>query len=68
MKKTAAPAEIAAQETLLPKKSKFQIWCKNMKGKLSVPDFPVSCHTHRIPVQLPAHLRCSDRLPGLYAR
>ena len=32
MKKTAAPTEIAAQETLLPKKSKFQIWCKNMKG------------------------------------
>jgi putative aldouronate transport system permease protein len=32
MKKTAAPAEIAAQETVLHKKSKFQTWCKNMKG------------------------------------
>ena len=32
MKKSAAPAENAAQETLLPKKSKFQTWCKNMKG------------------------------------
>ena len=32
MKKTAAPAEIAAQETVLHKKSKFQAWCKNMKG------------------------------------
>ena len=32
MKKTAAPAEIAAQETVLHKKSRFQTWCKNMKG------------------------------------
>lgn len=32
MKKTAAPAEIAAQETVLHKKSRFQSWCKNMKG------------------------------------
>ena len=32
MQKSTAPTEIAAQETLLPKKSKFQIWCKNMKG------------------------------------
>ena len=32
MQKSTVPAEIAAQETVLRKKSRFQTWCKNMKG------------------------------------